>query len=475
MKVQVLLVVACLGILGGCQNFPDTVSNSRYTIEDFLVDGYYARKEVMLGYQNYAGTVVKLAPVNGVNWTDYSRVISLDLNPKTTGFHDVTISMSVMIEKPNANRATVSAKRPPVRRWASRTASDVEWNGPASIGWTVQNGDDVYETFGGKAAELTPGKWVDLTFSHTVDVLQAGNAQVYLDGHGYNQGLIDHNLYIRHFRATVRNADKQLFALTFNNGPSYFTHEILDKLEELNVKATFFLVGMNIDAWNPDDARNLSTEEREQLAEDMRDVVRRIHIQGHEIANLSYSHNYLGGGRLNGSDGIDTSIRPRDIPILLGYSVFRYPLSEDVIRSEIEDTQISIQKAIYGDEYQNHPWVSKFFRAPFGPDPARAQNLRKVAAEMGMPIVYGNRIPGDGEEKTAKEFADIFLERSAPWGIGYDINMQSESEIIKTLDIIVPWLRAEGYEFVTLSRMAEIRGKPLNPGNVYDSFDPGRN
>jgi len=465
--MRLLLTAACIGVLIGCQNFPGTVSNTGYSVGDFLVDGYYARQEIMLGHQNYAGKVVKVTPANGTNWIDYSRVISLDLNPKTTGFYDVTISMSVMIDKPPDNRAVVAAYRPPKR--GRRTVSSVEWDGPPSVGWTVQNGDEVYEQFGGKAAEVAPGKWADLTFTHTVDVLQAGNAQVYLDGHGYNQGLIDYNLYIRHFRVTIRPADKYLFALTFNNGPSYFTHEILDKLEELGVKATFFLVGMNIDGLNPNDTRYLSPEEKVQFAEDMKDVVRRIHLQGHEVANQSYSHNYMGGGRLNGTDGIDTAMRPRDIPILLGYSVFRYPLSEDVIRSEIEDTQVAIQKAIYGDEYLDHPWESKFFRPPFGSDPEHAVNLKRVTAAMGMPIIYGNA--STDKEGDPRQIAEGFIAESKPWGINYYINIQDDPSILQTLDVLIPRLRAEGYEFVTLSRMAERHGA-LRPGNAYFNMAP---
>lgn len=469
---RLLVLVCCVGILGGCQNFPGTVTNPHYSVGDFLVDGYYAKKEVMLGYQNYAGTVVKVTPANGTNWGDYSRVIALDLNPQTTGFHDVTISMSVMIDKPSDRRAVVSAYRPPPRRGARTVSvSAEEWNGPPSVGWTVQNGDDVYEQFGGKAAELTPGKWADITFTHTVDVLEVGNAQVYLDGYGYNQGLIDYNLYIRHFKATIQPASKLLFALTFDNGPSYFTHEILDKLEELNVKATFFLVGMNIDGKNPKEARGLSQEEQEELTEDMKDVVRRIHIQGHEAANLSYSHNYMGGGSLNGSDGIDTTMRPRNIPILLGYSVFRYPLTEDIIRAEIQDTQLAIQKAIYGDEYLQHPWASKFFRAPFGADPVHAKNLKKVAGELGLPIIYGNAST-DKVQGSPQQIAEGFVAESTPWGINYYINLEQNSSVLDTLEALVPRLRAQGYEFVTLSRMAEIRGKALTPGNAYFSLSP---
>jgi peptidoglycan/xylan/chitin deacetylase (PgdA/CDA1 family) len=59
-------------------------------------------------------------------------------------------------------------------------------------------------------------------------------------------------------------------ALTFDDGPSPDTLEILDVLREENVKATFFLVGKRVEKYP--------------------EIARRIAEENHEIGNHSYSH-----------------------------------------------------------------------------------------------------------------------------------------------------------------------------------------
>ncbi len=66
---------------------------------------------------------------------------------------------------------------------------------------------------------------------------------------------------------------QKIVALTFDDGPTEFTPEILQTLEELDVKATFFLIGSEIEA-NP------------QWAQQIADA-------GQEIGNHSYSHSRM--------------------------------------------------------------------------------------------------------------------------------------------------------------------------------------
>ncbi len=61
--------------------------------------------------------------------------------------------------------------------------------------------------------------------------------------------------------------------LSFDDGPSEITPEILDILKEYDAKATFFLIGAEI------------TPEREE-------IVKRIVAEGHSIGLHSYSHDY---------------------------------------------------------------------------------------------------------------------------------------------------------------------------------------
>ncbi|HPO81151.1 MAG: polysaccharide deacetylase family protein [Bacillota bacterium] len=70
------------------------------------------------------------------------------------------------------------------------------------------------------------------------------------------------------------NPEKKKIALTFDDGPDdIYTPQILDILSEYGVRATFFLIG--------------------SLAESHRDIVERIHREGHEIGNHTYFHSNL--------------------------------------------------------------------------------------------------------------------------------------------------------------------------------------
>lgn len=64
--------------------------------------------------------------------------------------------------------------------------------------------------------------------------------------------------------------DKKIVALTFDDGPTQNTQSVLQILEELGVKATFFITGAEL----------------EKFPEEGRSIV----LAGHELGNHSYSH-----------------------------------------------------------------------------------------------------------------------------------------------------------------------------------------
>jgi len=69
------------------------------------------------------------------------------------------------------------------------------------------------------------------------------------------------------------NTQEKAIALTFDDGPDPIdTPAILDILKEKNVRATFFVLG--------------------QAAQDNPDLLKRIVIEGHEIGNHSFNHDY---------------------------------------------------------------------------------------------------------------------------------------------------------------------------------------
>ncbi len=71
----------------------------------------------------------------------------------------------------------------------------------------------------------------------------------------------------------ARGTDAKICYLTFDDGPTKeITPKILDILKQYNVKATFFVLG--------------------SMAEKNPDVLKRVHDEGHLIANHSYYHRY---------------------------------------------------------------------------------------------------------------------------------------------------------------------------------------
>lgn len=67
-----------------------------------------------------------------------------------------------------------------------------------------------------------------------------------------------------------RYKDKKLVAITFDDGPSKYTDDLLDALKERDVQATFFLVGYNIKKYPH--------------------LIERMYLENHEIGNHTYHH-----------------------------------------------------------------------------------------------------------------------------------------------------------------------------------------
>ncbi len=86
--------------------------------------------------------------------------------------------------------------------------------------------------------------------------------------------LLTGNLNQREQEVTMNDTSAPKIALTFDDGPSIHTEELLDGLKERNVKATFFVIGKN--------------------AKELPDIVEREAKEGHLIGNHTYNHVEIG-------------------------------------------------------------------------------------------------------------------------------------------------------------------------------------
>ena len=201
--------------------------------------------------------------------------------------------------------------------------------------------------------------------------------------------------------------DRRLIALTFDDGPSPGSLELADYLDREQVPATFFQCGANVER-HPE-------------------IARALFERGHEIGNHTYSHARL--------------------PPRLGWQPNL--LSREEIYREFASAQQAILRATGA--------VPRWSRAPYG---MRWRGLGRAQRRLGLVGAMWTAIGHDWEWDAERVAAHV-LRKAAPGGIlclhdGRDT--RPNPDISVTLDAvrrIVPRLKAQGYEFRTLSGMLD--------------------
>lgn len=206
---------------------------------------------------------------------------------------------------------------------------------------------------------------------------------------------------------TTVEAEKKYIALTFDDGPNTTTtNEVLDVLEQYGIKGSFFLIGNNI---NDESAKS----------------VKRAYDMGCDIGNHSKSHPYMN------------------------------ELSVEEIEAEIDYVNEKIVE-ITGEE-------PKFFRPPY----IAINNTMYDAIDLTFIAGFGCN---DWDDKvTAERRAKVIIRQAQDGGIILLHDAQGNSKTVEALHTIIPELQAQGYEFVTLSELFEIKGVKLSAddGNLY--------
>ena len=199
----------------------------------------------------------------------------------------------------------------------------------------------------------------------------------------------------------IYKSDKKRAFLTFDDGPSSVTNTILDTLKQQNVKATFFVLGSQV--------------------EKMPDVVKRIYDEGHYIANHGYSHVYE--------------------------NIYSSP---QAVLDEYNMCNESVKKAIDVPEYNSH-----LFRFPGGLVGGEYADIKNQANELlkqnNIMHVDWNALNGDAEtnnlsiefelarlqETTQNKNSVVILMHDAP----------AKKVTAEALSQIIEYLRNQGYEF----------------------------
>lgn len=196
------------------------------------------------------------------------------------------------------------------------------------------------------------------------------------------------------------NEDEKIIALTFDDGPDeVFTPQVLDILKKNDVKATFFLVGENL--------------------KQNKEIVKRQFEEGHEIGNHTYTH-------INVAKS--------------GY---------DKVYEEITKTQEEI-KEIIGVE-------PKLFRPPYR---AMSRHMCDIVKNKNMNIIlWSNLDPRDWSNPGVYSIVNTIESKVGNGNIillhDYNNLRNSKSQTIQALESVIPYLKEQGYKFVTISELIE--------------------
>ncbi|PLS08601.1 polysaccharide deacetylase family protein [Neobacillus cucumis] len=190
--------------------------------------------------------------------------------------------------------------------------------------------------------------------------------------------------------------NQKVVALTFDDGPTKNVEKILPLLKEYQAKATFFLIGNEIDKY-PDEAKMIASA-------------------GHQIGNHTYSHQRM---------------------------IFKSPA---YIKEEIEKTDKQIRKAGYQGQID--------FRPPNG---KKLVGLPYYLSKHHRDTITWNIEP-DSYYSRAEDKVKYVKKNVKSGSIILIHPMYDQTgEELKTIKGILQSLSKEGYQFITVNELQEMK------------------
>lgn len=200
---------------------------------------------------------------------------------------------------------------------------------------------------------------------------------------------------------------KPTIALTFDDGPNTTTTvEILDLLEKYQVRASFFLVGQNL---NDETAK----------------VVKRAYDLGCDIENHSMTHSYMD------------------------------KMTAEEIADEINTLNGKITD-ITGE-------TPKFFRPPY----IAVNNTMYDTIDMTFISGLGCN---DWDDNVTAERRVLVIKKKARDGMIFLLHdAAGNSKTVEALDEVIPYLLEQGFQFATISEIFELKGVEVSGDdtNIY--------
>lgn len=302
----------------------------------------------------------------------------------------------------NANSSTVEVQAAEDTGEAGKqpvmSASDVDkLKAAPSIGWHQDENGWWYQNRDG---------------SYYQDGWQEVNGSTYyFNSNGYIltgwQTIDDKDCYFDEEGKYDETKQRPMIALTFDDGPGEYTEELINCLVENNAKATFFMLGQNVEVY-PEIAKELSDA-------------------GMELGNHSYSH-----------------------PDLV-------TIGAEAAAQQVSNTDAAL-KAATGFE-------ATVMRPPGG------SFNDSVKAAIAHPLIIWSIDTRDWATKSEDQTYQVVMDNAQDGSVVlmHDIHEWSVKAAIR----MIPDLIAKGFKLVTVSELAEAKGKTLQSGNAYYYFGEG--
>ncbi|MEO8255505.1 MAG: polysaccharide deacetylase family protein [Flavobacterium sp.] len=224
---------------------------------------------------------------------------------------------------------------------------------------------------------------------------------IWLGINAFGSARISSNYHVKSFCNNPLETEKKI-AITFDDGPSKFTLEILALLKKYDVKATFFCIGKNIEA-HPE-------------------ILKQIIANGHLVGNHSYNHS----------------------PFFDFYNAKK-------IKTEIQKTDDLLEK-----------FTSKkinFFRPPYG---VTTPSIRRALKTTGHKVIGWNIRSLDGGTKNQSLIFNRIIKRVSPGGIVLLHDTASHSVLV--LEQFLQFLQQNNYEVISIEELLNLKAYEIERG-----------
>lgn len=217
---------------------------------------------------------------------------------------------------------------------------------------------------------------------------------IWLSINAFGSSLISSNYHVKAYCNNPSETEKKI-ALTFDDGPSEFTLQVLELLKKYNAKATFFCIGKNIEI-HPE-------------------IVKQIIAEGHLVGNHSYSHSKL-------------------------FDFYH----EDKVTDELRKTDKLLEK-----------FTSKkinFFRPPYG---VTTPSIRRALKITGHKVIGWNIRSLDGGTKNQDLILNRIIKRVSPGGIVLLHDTASHSVLV--LEQFLQFLQQNNYKVISTEELLNLK------------------